>query len=110
MHPALPFGSSGGSSSGGSGSRLPSCGNVSGLGPTSPCVQGANASSLAAVTLSPASGFDASSPFSQGRYSTRDQQCSSLPLRVDFYAFDWPDTGVLSHASELTHTITLGGE
>jgi len=47
-YPALPFRSRGG----GSGPRLLSCGGVSGIGPASPCVQGANASGLAALALS----------------------------------------------------------
>jgi hypothetical protein len=46
---------------------LPSCGNLSTSCLATPCAQGTNASSLAAVALSLASGFNAGGSLGQGR-------------------------------------------
>ena len=92
-HPALPFRPC----RGGSGLCLPSCSSVSGLGLALLCIQGVNASGLAALALSASLvGSMLAVPLAR---AGAVPATAVLP-RVGICAFNWPDTGLLSHASE----------
>jgi len=92
-YPALPFGPC----RGGSGLYLPPCGSVSGLGLALLCIQGVNTSGLAALALlASLAGLMLAVPWPGLVQHLRPQYSPC----VGVCTFNWPDTGLLSHASE----------